>query len=499
MLRSDSCLACSMRPSQRGLAVPDVLIPLIIVAVGVGFFWYNEKSHEIDHPVAVVGTLKSTGCTDTSFYQWFGGGPESNNEYELPIPPPFVPHALGAVGTKPLTTPVECVGRSCDGEPSPPALPEQMMRVVERIAYPSMDACRKGPNDFATAMRTKTIWAGDNDFNNTIQARFTAERVPETKSLWITGAVLAVYFPMYFWGVRLQRADQRAKELGLPVDTGPRKSPGLEQGWRWFSHAVNFTKIFVFVSIGVFIATSLLQINYARYVDQVVPQYQWHIILLISFAWISLRRKGEDTRALWFTQLAASLGSQLTVIDEFERSFTIAVDGRDFKVTENYDSNRTTDAAGWCLYSSTTIRGARKDRSVKICKGQPLRIFGLVLPRLVSGEAVFDDHFVITDLAESVASTDDPKKSYREHMDESQNRSLAPWLNEPTRNAITAFYDLALPLQPLLIEKGALNHHVASPYEGIDGTTFNALLRRQSAVADALESGTGTCQFGLTI
>lgn len=489
MLLRDSWSVRRARRYQRGLGVPDVLIPLIIVVVGAGYFWHNEKSHEIDHPVAVVGKIRHAQCTDTSHYQLIGGGLEIQAKYDFPIPPPFI------AGIAQVSS-AQCVGDKCGAKRTQA---QETSWVVETIPHTVMDACVNAARDLMHSTEPRTIWVGDNNFNGTIQARFTTERVPETKSLWITGAVLAVYFPMYFWGVRLQRADQRAKELGLPVDTGPRKSPGLDQGWRWFSHAVNFTKIFVFVSIGVFIATSLLQINYARYVDQVVPQYQWHIILLISFAWISLRRKGEDTRALWFTQLSASLGSQLTVIDEFERSFTIAVDGRDFKVTENYDSNRTTDAAGWCLYSSTTIRGARKDRSVKICKGQPLRIFGLVLPRLVSGDAVFDDHFVVTDLAESVASTDDPKKSYREHMDESQNRSLAPWLNEPTRNAITAFYDLALPLQPLLIEQGALNHHVASPYEGIDGTTFNALLRRQSAVADALEGGTGTCQFGLTI
>ena len=419
---------------QRGLAVPDVLIPLIIVAVGAGFFWHNEKSHAIDHPVAVVGKVKSVSCVNTGFYQWIGGGPTAEIKYEFLIPLPFELSAVSGTTAAPAT---RCVGGTCDGEPASPA---QMSTLIERIAYRSMQDCSNGPHSVASSP-PRTIWAGDNDFNGTIQARFTVERVPETQSLWITGAVLAVYFPLYFWGLRLQRADQRAKALGLPVDTGPRKSPGIDRGWRWFSHAIRFAKIFVFVSIGMLVVTTLVGVDSSSGDEHMLRKYQWHIIVAICVGWMFFGSKRQDKRALRFTELAESLHREVTVVDEFERWFTINVDGRDFVVTENYDGNRRTDAAGWCLYSSTPLLHDRwNDRNVKICKWKPVQTFGFVLPRLVSGEAVFDEHFVITELA---ASVEDKTKTLRDQMDERKNQSHAPWLNEPARNAITAFYGLS--------------------------------------------------------
>ena len=260
---------------------------------------------------------------------------------------------------------------------------------------------------------------------------------------------------------------------------------------------MNFVVIFVVVSIGMLIVTSLMGVDFGDRDDHPILKHRWYIIAVVCVAWILFKGKSKDQRALRFTELAAALHREVVVIDEFERRFTINVDGRDFVVTENYDSDRRTDAAGWCLYSSTALLNEHwKDRNVKICKGQPIRILGLVLPRMVSGDDAFDDRFVITELA---ASAEDQKKSYREHMDESKNRSLASWLNESTRNALAAFFEPALPREPLLIAKSTLTHHVAWPYEGIDATTLMTLLRHQGAVANALDGGTGTPQFGLSI
>lgn len=86
------------------------------------------------------------------------------------------------------------------------------------------------------------------------------------------------------------------------------------------------------------------------------------------------------------------------------------------------------------LYSATTLLNEMwKNRSVKIFKGQPVQMFGFVLPRVVSGNGVFDENFVTTDVA---ASGKDKNKTLRDQMDENKNRSLEPWLNDPTRDAI---------------------------------------------------------------
>jgi len=211
--------------------------------------------------------------------------------------------------------------------------------------------------------------------------------------------------------------------------------------------------------------------------DHPILKHQWYIIVAVCLACMLLKRKRKDQRAERFAELAATLHRDITVVDEFERRFTTNIDGRDFVVTENYDSSRTNDAAGWCLYSSTSlVDDMWKDRSVKICKGQPVQVFGFVLPRVVSGNEVFDENFVITDVA---ASAKDKSKTLRDQLDENKNRSLVPWRNDATRNAITAFYDLALPLEPLLVDASKLIHHVAWPCEGIDATTLTSLLRHQ--------------------
>ena len=108
----------------------------------------------------------------------------------------------------------------------------------------------------------------------------------------------------------------------------------------------------------------------------------------------------------------------------------------------------------------------------------------------------FDARFAVDDL---VVMEQFAKLAYFELRDADRRPSLAPWLRESTRNAIAAIYDLALSLEPLRIEKSALTAFIKWPHEGINATTLTALLRHQSAVADALDGGTGAPQFGLSI
>lgn len=147
-----------------------------------------------------------------------------------------------------------------------------------------MEHCDAARSNAKSIDTSRTIWPGVNDLNGTVEARFTAERVPEMNLLGITGAVLAVYFLLYVWGRRMQRAEQHARALCRPVVSGPGSSSGIDRGWRWFSHAVSIATTFVVVSAGIFIITQAVGMDFGSRDDHPILKHQWYIIVAVCLA-----------------------------------------------------------------------------------------------------------------------------------------------------------------------------------------------------------------------
>lgn len=174
-----------------------------------------------------------------------------------------------------------------------------------------------------------------------------------------------------------------------------------------------------------------------------------------------------------FAALAAASGATVTPgSDQFTESFEVDRAGRRFTVRrelrETTRGSSYRGPRGHLLICATPLSSSRwQGHGVDIAEGGALPFFGS--RPFVTGDVVFDKRFTAWQDGEPVRSG---------------------WLDAPTRDAVTAFFDGA-PLSGSLWVQGGMLEYVAGAPKGMDATALNKALHAQSAVAHAFERTAG--------
>ena len=180
------------------------------------------------------------------------------------------------------------------------------------------------------------------------------------------------------------------------------------------------------------------------------------------------RRRHAATLAV----LAAAARATTTRQDAFTESFTVEVEGRRFEVRRELRSSGRGSSyrgpSGHLLITSTPLAGSRWEVfQIEVLLGRLPKFFGP--PPLATGDAAFDGRFMLRQ--DGVPVRDG-------------------WLDQPTRAAITAFFDTPWANGRLWVQEQQLQH-LMSPWVGVDHESLVRLLRQQAALATALERTAG--------
>lgn len=176
--------------------------------------------------------------------------------------------------------------------------------------------------------------------------------------------------------------------------------------------------------------------------------------------------------AVRLAALAMASGATTTRQDAFTESFTVEVEGRRLEVRRELRSTGRGSSyrgpSGHLLITSTPLKGSRWEvYQIEILLGRLPTFFG-PLP-LATGDAAFDGRFMLRQ--DGVPVRDG-------------------WLDQPTRAAITAFFDTPWANGRLWVQEQQLQH-LMSPWIGVDHESLVRLLRQQAALATALERTAG--------
>ncbi len=171
-------------------------------------------------------------------------------------------------------------------------------------------------------------------------------------------------------------------------------------------------------------------------------------------------------------ELAAAARATTTSRDVFTEWFTVEVEGRRFEVRRELRSTGRGSSyrgpSGHLLITSTPLAGSRWEvHQIEILLGRLPKFFGR--SPLATGDAVFDGRFMLRQ--DGVPVRDG-------------------WLDQPTRAAITAFFDTPWTNGRVWVQEQQLQH-LMSPWVGIDHEALVRLLRQQAALATALERTAG--------
>ena len=184
--------------------------------------------------------------------------------------------------------------------------------------------------------------------------------------------------------------------------------------------------------------------------------------LVIAMAWV-LSIANDRRRQARFAALAHSFGSKVVREGKFLSRFPVEVGGRIFDVRYQHIGRGVGSGGwtpGWYVVTEIPLEGVSELHSAEIrARSGLLRV---VDPR----DSDFEKDFSVRDSGYPLRQG---------------------WLNTRMRGAITYFYALELPLDPLGIEEGRLIHRAHVPIKRLDGVLLRDLLTRQVAVADALE------------
>jgi hypothetical protein len=174
-----------------------------------------------------------------------------------------------------------------------------------------------------------------------------------------------------------------------------------------------------------------------------------------------------------FERLARALGTEAARgRDPWPLSFTVQVDGRAFEVHYDHFASNRLDLrpSGHVLVSSTLLSGSAWTlHEVDIVPGAVPRWLRPKHP--TPGAAAQDAPF-------QVRSAGSPVRQ--------------GWFDTECRAAVTAFYALGREVGPMQVRAQTLTHHTSAPWPARDGESLRELLRRQAAVAEALERSAGT-------
>lgn len=171
--------------------------------------------------------------------------------------------------------------------------------------------------------------------------------------------------------------------------------------------------------------------------------------------------------------LAGAAGASTTRRDEFTEWFTMDVDGRPFEVRRELRvrgrGSSYRGPTGHLLVTSTPLAGSRWEmHEVDIAHGRGPSLFGRPL---ATGDAAFDGRFVVMQDGVPVREG---------------------WLDQKTREAITALFDHPAATGPVWVKEQRLQHLAdASWRHRLDLATLTALLRQQAALATAFERTAG--------
>ena len=170
--------------------------------------------------------------------------------------------------------------------------------------------------------------------------------------------------------------------------------------------------------------------------------------------------------------LATAVGTSTTRRDAFTEWFTTEAAGRRFEVRRELRSSGRGSSyrgpTGHLLVTSTPLSGSRwKMHQIEILPGRRPKLFGSA--PLETGDARFDARFTLRQDGVPVR---------------------VGWLDQPTRAAVTAFFDTPWASGSIWVQEEQLQH-IMSPWIGVDHESLLRLLRHQAALATALERTAG--------
>jgi len=169
--------------------------------------------------------------------------------------------------------------------------------------------------------------------------------------------------------------------------------------------------------------------------------------------------------------LASAARATTTNRDVFTEWFTTEVEGRRFEVRRELrmrSRGSSRGPTGQLLVTSTPLAGSRwRIYQMAILPGRLPTFFGP--PPLATGDAVFDGRFMLRQ--DGVPVRDG-------------------WLDQPTRAAVTAFFDTPSANGTIWVQEQQLQH-IMSPWIGVDHESLVRLLRQQATLATALEVTAG--------
>ena len=186
-------------------------------------------------------------------------------------------------------------------------------------------------------------------------------------------------------------------------------------------------------------------------------------VVMVVSPGVTRRRHAERLAAL-----ATAAGASTTRRDAFTEWFTTEVEGRRFEVRRELRSSGRGSSyrgpTGHLLFSTTPLAGSRwKLHQIEILQGRRPKLFGPA--PLATGDAGFDARFTLRQ--DGVPVRDG-------------------WLDQPTRAAVTAFFDTPWANGSIWVQEEQLQH-IMSPWVGFYHESLLRLLRQQATLATALE------------
>jgi hypothetical protein len=173
------------------------------------------------------------------------------------------------------------------------------------------------------------------------------------------------------------------------------------------------------------------------------------------------------------TALARAAGATVHRQDAYTAWFTLTVDGRPFEVRRDYrvrgKGSSYRGPTGHLLVTSTPLAGSRwQMHQVDVL---PFRLPRFLRPAaLTTGDAAFDDRFVVTEDGLPVRDG---------------------WLDATTRAAVTTFFDLPAATGRVWVREQRLHYLADFAWRGLDLATLTARLQRQAMLAGAFERTSG--------
>ena len=192
------------------------------------------------------------------------------------------------------------------------------------------------------------------------------------------------------------------------------------------------------------------------------------VVVMLFEPGVTRRKYAASLKAL-----AAAAGAPTHRVDQFTEWFTMEVNGRPFEVRRELRSRSRGSSyrgpTGHLLVTSTPLAGSRWSvHQLTIAPGRvPAWLGG---PPRLTGDAAFDGRFMVTQDGVPVREG---------------------WLDQPTRAAVTAFFDQPAATGPVWVQEQRLQHLADDTWRRLDVAALTALLGQQAALAAALERTAG--------